>query len=128
MTLTNPILGTLNLSRLSRIEYHGVFNSGFEQNTALDKAVFVREGDRLYPLPWRSDLGLSSPPDWNWGYPGVGPRRLAHMILVHASGCDEIPMPIIQDFKFEVTATFPMAEEWVMTGLDVGAWIQERQL
>lgn len=69
---------------------------------------------QTYPLNPRLDLCNHSPTGFAWGYAGSGPAQLAFALLCDAAD-PETARVFYQQFKEQVIARLPMADDWQLT-------------
>jgi hypothetical protein len=67
--------------------------------------------------------GLTSDAEFEWGYEGAGPRRLAQAILDDFLGFDVEPIAA-SAFMAEVVARLPA--EFELTGDRIASWVNDR--
>lgn len=103
--------------------YRGEFEGG--ERNAMEHLVFIDEGDRRRPLPWRLDLQNHSPTGLAWGYQGSGPAQLALAILADALGDDRRAVELHQAFKRERIAPLSQTDTWAMSQGAVLTWAEE---
>jgi len=75
-------------------------------------------GDRRSNLVLDDDRHLDA--DFEWGYEGAGPRRLAQAILNDFTG-RKVELPTASAFLRDVVAHLP--SEFELRGEDVAAWL-----
>ena len=80
--------------------------------------VGVVRGDRRSNLVLDDDRHLDA--DFEWGYEGAGPRRLAQAILNDFTG-RKVELPTANAFLRDVVAHLP--SEFELRGEDVAAWL-----
>ena len=65
------------------------------------------------PLEWRPELGSGSAAEFEWGYDGAGPRRLALAILADFLGDDRTAVNHQRTFAEAVIAELK-GDEWTL--------------
>jgi hypothetical protein len=83
--------------------------------------VGVVRGDRRSNLVLGGDRHVDA--DFEWGYEGAGPRRLAQAILNDFTGCD-VGLRTANVFLRDVVAHLP--NEFELRGEDVARWLAAR--
>jgi hypothetical protein len=87
-------------------------------DTAVRSSSGVCRNGRRRNLELNDDRLIEA--DFEWGYEGAGPRRLAQAILNDFLG-DKVDMLLSNGFLREVVAHLP--SEFELTGAEVAAWV-----
>ena len=62
--------------------------------------------------------------DFNWGYGGTGPAKLAHAVLLDYTGNPDIADRWAVQFKEDIIAGLP--DRWQFTGAHIERWLRAR--
>ena len=69
---------------------------------------------------------FNPPADYEWGYAGAGPSRLAHHILLHQAQDKDLATQLQYDFTQEIISRLPYSG-WSITSDQIDRWLTKHQ-
>ena len=114
----------LDDARLTIGCYRGYFAPGDARDTSGKKIVTMEVAGNHFPL------GFQSPDNtqFNWGFPGKGPRNLAWAILYDATGSTRYAESKAHAFKRDFLVHRDQTAPLEIDGIDVLIWIRTNPL
>ena len=80
----------------------------------------------IHSTPTENPKLFNPPADYEWGYAGAGPSRLANHILLHHTRDKDLTLQLQYDFTQEIISKLPYSS-WTVTSRHIQRWLNKRQ-